>query len=1364
MKNLQSHRSAPVDLGYPILGFCLDYDNATLFTISQSFEFASLSLNSEQIDQQDIEHGLDPKLIDLKDFEDCEMGSRNPILHLEFIVEKGSIIVALRNGMLLRIGVSSFSPPSECLYKHNTRIESIDISNEQDLIVIADDRNQVLILSIDGIVISETDAITNEKSAHQPVGVGWGSKETQFFGLDGRPSKESEKKNEVQLTNEELTTIHRVEKHHYFKDFINQRASCTKVIWRSDSNLLATLTHLPETDKHQLKVWNRNLELQYMSEKLIDIQNGLLSWTSDKNFICCAQQRSKKINEIVMFEKNGMVHQRISLPTCFLNLHIVDMCWSHNSEILAILAQQFFFEGDELNLKPILMFYTMQNCHYYLKHSTYLNPHFYYQIKWNSVDFNRLHVMTSGGRYQEYSLSYDVTIDQETTVTVVDSNRILLTPLRVCNVPPPMAAKVASVDSLIHSIMMNPRGSTDIFIITIDNKIIRTARMGANPNRYLNVEQNIGITNNIKLNGFEERLMNHELYEFEKLTSYQHFRFYEGDLVVAAKSLENITHDITVTSMTKRSELIVLELKNELGQLVPIKTKLILEKEVVNICQDLGEHKSKSGIYVCFSDGTIANFTVPQLEKRVDSEISLNFTTDSPWPFDRVKIQVRDNSIVSLTPDSTLRCGINLITPGNCTSFTLTEHYLIYTTTDNLLHFLKRENLDKSTIETWSQSIEPGAYIIAVDHETAKVVLQMPRGNLDIIHPRLLVLYKVHEMLKNSKISHISFDEIFRFVRHHRINTNFIADWIINEESFNPYRTKEYWGLGDCPHSHLITFLTEIDEENTITGRYRDAVSHFPVHFSYQPPRMDGSKVSYICSKLFFGNDRGKVVYPELVRCIRLDCYDSALYHIAGSTEKKLENDAISFMLYYTDFDKLFSEAIKTYNIDIALMVAQASKRDPKSYLPVLDRFKSIESDSLMFAEMDLYVKDYEKAILNLCDYYNRKGGDDIFERIIELAESKRLYKKIFACRGTKTPKFLRRVIPLYSNYLIEKRHYEEAGVAYSILTQNFSSTEPDSETYLVKALNCFCLAGSYQMAFPLFWKPCASVETRKVLQNTLTKHLQEKKDLSALLICQLESEFSNQAVKLAIEAGHYYQADLISHGAENTRIKISVGYSIMVGELTERCYSRKSEVSRQIERLKYILDEYYTKLNEKSSDDNPFISDTLSTRASDTLSSVSEEGKNPKAVRSGEPSIATRQSSRGIKSQSSKSRKIKLTEGSRYEHIAIAQELHRFVSDQKQIMEDAFSCLAGLFEYRFHHDLTQINASCLNEAVKLNHNLCAQIIETFWPNNVNDDQRYSLFRRLKAAYTSSDQPVDSIDLQVLISPVLPELKCFDFM
>ncbi len=83
----------------------------------------------------------------------------------------------------------------------------------------------------------------------------------------------------------------------------------------------------------------------------------------------------------------------------------------------------------------------------------------------------------------------------------------------------------------------------------------------------------------------------------------------------------------------------------------------------------------------------------------------------------------------------------------NANSFTTTPGFLIYTTTAHVAHFAPLAELakvlstpDAPLPEFETRRVERGSRIVTAVPSTMSLVLQMPRGNLETINPRPLVM------------------------------------------------------------------------------------------------------------------------------------------------------------------------------------------------------------------------------------------------------------------------------------------------------------------------------------------------------------------------------------------------------------------------------------------------------------------------------------------------------------------------------------------------------------------------------------------------------------------------------------------------
>lgn len=123
-----------------------------------------------------------------------------------------------------------------------------------------------------------------------------------------------------------------------------------------------------------------------------------------------------------------------------------------------------------------------------------------------------------------------------------------------------------------------------------------------------------------------------------------------------------------------------------------------------------------------------------QVARAQDPTESLLFTRDA------------SNTLYALQPSSD---GAPYVVARDATSMTVSSTYLIYTTTtheskyaplDMIRRLINGESVTEKE-KTWeSRRVERGSRIVTVVPSAMSLVLQMPRGNLESVNPRPLVL------------------------------------------------------------------------------------------------------------------------------------------------------------------------------------------------------------------------------------------------------------------------------------------------------------------------------------------------------------------------------------------------------------------------------------------------------------------------------------------------------------------------------------------------------------------------------------------------------------------------------------------------
>ena len=112
-----------------------------------------------------------------------------------------------------------------------------------------------------------------------------------------------------------------------------------------------------------------------------------------------------------------------------------------------------------------------------------------------------------------------------------------------------------------------------------------------------------------------------------------------------------------------------------------------------------------------------------------------------------------------------------------------------------------------------TRRVERGSRLVAVAARGSKTVLQMPRGNVEVIHPRSLTILLLAELLDTC-----SYKEAFLLARTQRINLNLVVDHDEDRFLTNLGLVVEQISKPD----HLTIFIVDLQEEDVCLSLYSD--------------------------------------------------------------------------------------------------------------------------------------------------------------------------------------------------------------------------------------------------------------------------------------------------------------------------------------------------------------------------------------------------------------------------------------------------------------------------------------------------------------------------------------------------------------
>uniref|UniRef100_A0A8D3DRY1 Elongator complex protein 1 n=1 Tax=Scophthalmus maximus TaxID=52904 RepID=A0A8D3DRY1_SCOMX len=369
---------------------------------------------------------------------------------------------------------------------------------------------------------------------------------------------------------------------------------------------------------------------------------------------------------------------------------------------------------------------------------------------------------------------------------------------------------------------------------------------------------------------------------------------------------------------------------------------------------------------------------------------------------------------------------------GHVSSFAVCNDFLLITTHSHTCRCLQLSALsvkglqaalasDGGQNDETQRRVERGSRIVTAVPGDTRVILQMPRGNLETVNHRALLLAQLRKWLDSLK-----FREAFECMRKLRINLNLIYDhnpkvFLENIETFITQMNSI---------DHINLFLTELKEEDTTCSMYPRPEGS-PIQLQ---PVSGQKKVDVVCDALrstMETMDPNKFCLSILTAHVKKTEpeLEVALQKVHELRENPREapgavsaEEALKFLLFLVNVNDLYEHSLGTYDFDLVLMVAEKSQKDPKEYLPFLNMLKSLEPNYQRFT-IDKHLKRYRKALLHLS-----KCGPEHFPEALRLVREQKLYSEALRLFAANDAQY-KALSCAYAEHLVEQQQAEQAGL-----------------------------------------------------------------------------------------------------------------------------------------------------------------------------------------------------------------------------------------------------------------------------------------------------------------------------------------------
>lgn len=890
-------------------------------------------------------------------------------------------------------------------------------SPDEELLAVSTAAETLLFMTRDFESTANLSLSPDDVKVSTHVSVGWGKKETQFKGRG------------VAKTLRDPTIPEHVDE----GALSPLDDDSVTISWRGDGQYVAVNSIL-ETEQRRriIRVYSREGKLESVSEPINGLE-GALSWKPSGQVIAGIQRHDGKI-DVVFFERNGLRHGEFSLRLDEQELVTIGsnikLKWNVDCTVLAV------------SMKDRVQLWTMSSYNYYLKQEIRLDrARSSASTIWHP---EKALYLSCTNDCDLRSLAYKFEVCRGSvsppndfgTVAVIDGQRLQVTPLRIANIPPPMAFD--EIELPLHALD-----------VTIDETGTEIAV-----------------------------LHNHSI----SLWSCD----YSLKPVMKASFKSIIEIPTTETNSDSKGE--------EFGRNGYIK---------ISGSQRLYARTDHDRIFYFQQENGISGIDV-DLGGLSAGGPDL---TDLVWRSttgDEISFHLSESGILQVqSPRQTLRIG-------SCTSFIVTPMHLVYTTGQHLLKFV---HLHGKELEVPSEEpekdercrrIERGARIVTIIPSACSLVLQMPRGNLETIYPRALVLAGVRESIRNK-----DYKKALLTCRTHRVDMNILHDYMpeqfmCNVEGFvKQVGTTEYMDL----------FLSSLSEDNVSETIYRDTlgpsdkpvVNGTLVENPGQISSLGRSKVNKVCDAIL--QVLQKQSPPRLQNIVTahvcknppdLEAGLKLLSNLSLEKDQESLEQAVEHICFLADVNQLYDSALGIYDLDVALLVAQQSQKDPREYLPYLQKLHDMEPVRRQFS-IDDDLKRHSKAISHL-------HALEDFEAVTSYMRKHHLYStaiNLYRYDNLRLIKLMR----LYADYLSSQNRFNEAGVAYEYISDHSSAAEA------FRAANMWqeCLANA--MLVPVAaGKLCSiaedlanALEEAKDFRSSAVIHLDYLKDVegAAKLLCK---------------------------------------------------------------------------------------------------------------------------------------------------------------------------------------------------------------------------------------------------------------------
>ncbi|KIJ49936.1 hypothetical protein M422DRAFT_74490 [Sphaerobolus stellatus SS14] len=894
-------------------------------------------------------------------------------------------------------------------------------------------------------VVSSSPIIIFNYGANAPINVGWGSKSTQFHGSLGKTAAQAP------TAPDKLTTT-------------PDDDAQPKISWRGDGQYFAVSVSQPQSPlqpKRVVRVYNGEGQLQNTMEDVPGLEHPL-AWRPNGGLIA-ATQRFGKVpgltgeeqsqwalgkgkegrHDVVFFERNGLRHGEFGLREPVTKGSIAlkwgymikALDWNADSTVLSVWLET---EGEDT-----VQLWTTGNYHWYLKleipATAASSSTTFTSVSWHPEDPSILYLSQNQSlsvmKFTSGTTTSSLPSPSDTGLTpVVDGHTLLLTPFRTQNVPPPMSSyrldlpwKSPPIAIALASDSEGTAEPTDIVaVLTITGNVALYAiTTHTKPVKGKRVALSVDL-----LWSGSIREDNRPPYRDISV------RRSGSSFVVSVISDGQYGYDVLTSVIIRKEREFWSRVVDEDArvELAPSRESRFVRNAVVGDVQ--GEEQQQDAFLVADEQGNISAcsksstqiLTLPQPSPFVTRVSIAPPRSDSPSSTCLfISLSSTTLSATLQHPEETETSPSIKLTPA-CSSYITAGSYLIYTTTSpahesayislsSLASLLAKSSEESIALSEEVQKelgierrkVERGARIVTAVPSMMSLVLQMPRGNLESIMPRPLVLERVRGDIKAD-----DYRSAFLACRKHRVDLNLLIT--LDQSKFE---------------ANIPEFVEQVDD-----------VEYINVFLSnLGRSTLPGETITKLCDGIRVELERrdlkkyiNTILTAHVVKTPpALEAGLSVLLKLRD-TNPEIIDDAVKYIIFLVDSDRLFDTALGMYDFKLVLLVAQYSQKDPREYLPFLRSLSSVTPPSYQKFKIDDSLRRYGKAVGHLHECSSEGGSDSekYYEEAKKYVEKHKLFDEaVELWKGENESGRYQGMLELMGDEMAERREWAMAALAY---------------------------------------------------------------------------------------------------------------------------------------------------------------------------------------------------------------------------------------------------------------------------------------------------------------------------------------------